>query len=170
MISVRFPLGDEITPEHSKRYRPRVKMAMGLNALERNTRLYGEKPSGDLVGLLEKASAGAGTSDRPNRPAPGNRRSFAPPGELHTRHHNPAADSAARGRVNHAFRKSESNACHARSSPRYGRVCMRPSPVLTPPRTESLLAGNNKSVASVRSRRVSSGRAVSDCGARRDSM
>jgi GGDEF domain-containing protein/2'-5' RNA ligase len=42
-----------------KDYLPRVKMAMALNALERNTRLYGEKLSGDQLAALTARQANA---------------------------------------------------------------------------------------------------------------
>lgn len=42
-----------------KDYLPRVKMAMALNALERNTRIYGEKLSGDQIAALTARQANA---------------------------------------------------------------------------------------------------------------
>jgi hypothetical protein len=40
-----------------KSYLPRVKMAMALNALERNTRIYGDKLSADQIGALTARQA-----------------------------------------------------------------------------------------------------------------
>ena len=42
-----------------KSYLPRVKMAMALNALERNTRIYGDKLSADQIGALTARQANA---------------------------------------------------------------------------------------------------------------